>query len=69
MNREELLKLYDMDLNELIEKASKVTKENFSNEVEVCSIISARTGKCSENCKYCSQSLHDHADIVCHPFP
>ena len=69
MNREELLKLYDMDLNELIEKASKVTKENFSNEVEVCSIISARTGKCSENCKYCSQSLHNHADIVCHPFP
>lgn len=67
MNREELLKLYDMDLNELIEKASKVTKENFSNEVEVCSIISARTGKCSENCKYCSQSLHNHADIVCHP--
>lgn len=67
ITKEELLKLYDMDLDELIEMSSKITKENFKNELEVCSIISARTGKCSENCKYCSQSIHNHADIVCHP--
>lgn len=67
ITKEELLKLYDMDLDELIEMSSKITKENFKNEVEVCSIISARTGKCGENCKYCSQSIHNHADIVCHP--
>ena len=67
INKEELLKLYDMELDSLIEMASKVTKENFNNEVEVCSIISARTGKCGENYKYCSQSSHNHADIVCHP--
>lgn len=67
MNKEELLKLYDMDLEELIYKAEKVTKEHFKNEVEVCSIISARTGKCGENCKYCSQSIHNHAEIACHP--
>lgn len=67
MNKEELLKLYDMDLEELISKAEKVTKEHFKNEVEVCSIISARTGKCGENCKYCSQSIHNHAEIACHP--
>lgn len=67
MNKEELLKLYDMDLEELISKAEKVTKDHFKNEVEVCSIISARTGKCGENCKYCSQSIHNHAEIACHP--
>ncbi len=67
MNKDELSKLYDMNLDELIEKASKVTKENFDNSVEVCSIISARTGKCNENCKYCSQSSHNHAEIKCHP--
>ena len=44
-----------------------MTKSNFTNEVEVCSIISARTGKCGENCKYCSQSIHNHAEIKCHP--
>lgn len=67
MNKNELLKLYDLDLEELISKAEQITKENFTNEIEVCSIISAKTGKCGENCKYCSQSIHNHADILCHP--
>ena len=67
MNKKELLKLYDLNLEELILQAEKTTKENFQKDIEVCSIISAKTGKCSENCKYCSQSIHNHADIVCHP--
>jgi len=68
MNKQELLKLYDLDLEELVSIAEKITYENFrQKEIEVCSIISAKTGKCSENCKYCSQSIHNHADIVCHP--
>ncbi len=68
MNKQELLKLYDFDLEELVSIAEKITKENFKQkEIEVCSIISAKTGKCKENCKYCSQSIHNHADIVCHP--
>ena len=68
MDKKELLKLYDMDLEELISKAEKITNENFlQKEIEVCSIISAKTGKCGENCKYCSQSIHNHADIFCHP--
>ncbi len=34
MNKEELLKLYNLPLEELIELSSKITKENFNNEVE-----------------------------------
>lgn len=67
MNKNELLDLYNYDLEKLVSIAEKVTKENFKNEVEVCSIISAKTGKCGENCKYCSQSVHNHAEIHCHP--
>lgn len=53
MNKQELLKLYDMDLDELISIAEKITNENFpKKEIEVCSIISAKTGKCSENCNF-----------------
>lgn len=66
-SKEELLKLYDLPLNDLIEISHKITDENFGNEVEACSIISAKTGACSENCKYCSQSKHNHAEIECHP--
>ena len=68
MNKKELLELYDNDLEELVSLSEKITKENFpKKEIEVCSIISAKTGKCPENCKYCSQSIHNHADIFCHP--
>lgn len=63
----ELLNLYSKDLNELIDIASIITKENFNNTVEFCSIISAKTGKCQENCKYCSQSAHNKANIHIHP--
>lgn len=65
--KEELLDLYEKPLEELIELSHEVTIENFDNNVEVCSIISAKTGACSENCKYCAQSKHNHAEIECHP--
>lgn len=65
--KEDFIKLYDKPLSELLEIANKITAENFNNEVEACSIISAKTGACSENCKYCAQSKHNHAEIDCHP--
>ena len=51
---DELLELYDLPLEELMDKSAKITQENFKNDVEFCSIISAKTGKCGEDCKYCS---------------
>lgn len=65
--KEDFIKMYDMPLEELMEISHKVTEEYFDNTVEACSIISAKTGACSENCKYCSQSKHNHAEIECHP--
>lgn len=63
----ELLKLYNLPIDELIALSAGITKENFNNEVEFCSIISAKTGRCEENCKYCSQSAHHKAKINVHP--
>ena len=48
ISKEELLKLYNSDLDELLQKASEFVKD----EVEFCSIVNARNGKCSQNCKY-----------------
>lgn len=67
LKKQELLGLYNLPIDELIDLSSKVTKENFDGDVEFCSIISAKTGKCSENCKYCSQSAHNKAKIHAHP--
>jgi len=67
LNKEELLNLYNLQIDELISFSSKITKENFNNEVEFCSIVNAKSGKCSENCKYCAQSSHYKTDIECYP--
>jgi len=61
--KEELLKLYNLPLNELLAEAKKYTFKEF----EFCSLISARTGKCSQNCKYCAQSTHYNTEIATHP--
>ena len=66
-SKKELLDLYNKPLSELLDMSHKITEENFDNTVEACSIISAKTGACSENCKYCAQSKHNNANIECHP--
>ena len=66
-NINEFLELYELPLEELIDISSKITQQNFKNKVDFCSIVSAKTGKCGENCKYCAQSSHYRTNIETHP--
>ena len=63
LNKDELLKLYNLDLSELLSISSKLISDN----VEFCSLINARNGKCSQNCKYCAQSSHYCTNIESYP--
>ena len=63
LTKEELLELYDMDLDMLLELSSKYLKD----DIEFCSLVNARNGKCSQNCKYCAQRTHYRTDIECYP--
>lgn len=63
MEKSELLRLYNLDLDELLKLSSKYIK----NDVEFCSLINARNGKCSQNCKYCAQSSHYRTNIGAYP--
>jgi biotin synthase len=66
-NIDEYLELYNLSVEELLYKSHEITKRNFSNEIEFCSIISAKTGECSQNCKYCAQSYHYRTNIETYP--
>nr|WP_280955308.1 biotin synthase BioB [Cohaesibacter intestini] len=55
--REEVMALFVMPFNDLLFKAQSVHRANFpANEVQLSSLLNIKTGGCSEDCKYCSQS-------------
>lgn len=63
----EALLLINAPLKELLKAADEIRKHFCSNIFDVCSIINAKSGKCSENCKFCAQSAHYQTNINEYP--
>ncbi|MCM1132913.1 MAG: biotin synthase BioB [Ruminococcus flavefaciens] len=60
--------LITADLAELCEGADRIRSALCGNFVELCSIINGRSGKCSEDCKFCAQSAHHCTSIESYDF-
>ncbi|BAQ64406.1 biotin synthase [Geminocystis sp. NIES-3709] len=62
INREEALTLTDIEGEEnillLCEYADRIRQARCGNIVDLCSIVNIKSGNCSENCSFCSQSVH-----------
>ncbi len=53
----EIQEIYNMPFMDLVYRASTVHRAyNQSNEVQVCTLLSIKTGGCSEDCSYCPQA-------------
>ena len=50
-------------LDELLFAAGRVREAHFGNRVDCCSILSVKTGRCSEDCKFCAQSGHYQTEV------
>ena len=60
---DEVLALYDMPLMDLIWRAQGVHREHFDpNAIQRSTLLSVKTGGCSEDCSYCSQSARYETD-------
>ncbi|MEB5476174.1 biotin synthase BioB [Acinetobacter sp. ESL0695] len=56
--RAEIQALYDQPFLDLVFEAQRVHRQNFqANTIQVSTLLSIKTGKCPEDCKYCSQSV------------
>jgi len=64
-SREAIAALFDLPFADLIFRAQQVHREHFSaNEVQRSALLSVKTGGCSENCGYCSQSTHHETGLT-----
>lgn len=56
------------DTDVLAQGADKIRKALCGNRVDLCSIVSGKCGRCSEDCKFCVQSLNCKSNIDSHGF-
>lgn len=61
---EDVAALYQRPLLDLVYDAASVHRANHkANEMQMCTLLSIKTGGCAEDCGYCSQSIHNDAEL------
>ena len=60
--------LYELPFNDLLFRAQAVHRENFDpNAVQVSTLLSVKTGGCSEDCGYCPQAARYNTEVKNEP--
>lgn len=56
------------NLQELCEAANHIRAELCGNKIDICTIINGKSGACTENCRFCTQSALSHSACTVHRF-
>ena len=70
ISREEasqLAAIEDKDVPFLLAMADRIRQHFVGDDVDLCAIVNGRSGRCTENCRFCAQSAHHKADISVYP--
>ena len=67
ITREQALDLYNQPLEPLCAAADRIRRTFCQDAFDLCTIINGKSGKCSENCKFCAQSAHNHTGTAVYP--
>lgn len=61
---EEIQRIYDLPLLELIYQAASIHRQYHNpQQIQVCKLISIKTGACPEDCSYCAQSSRYKTEV------
>lgn len=64
----EAVRLLDAPLEALLDSAAALRERHHGKRISLCAIINARSGDCGMDCRFCSQSSHNHTPIAHFPF-
>ena len=68
LSRDEALSLVGIDDTRIISSLAEGTRKRYKgNLADLCSVISAKSGSCPEDCAFCAQSVHYHTGIMEYP--
>ena len=67
MEPSDAVQLFDAPLSELASKADSARRCGVGNTLEICAIVNARSGRCTEDCAFCAQSVHHDTGVDAYP--
>lgn len=67
IDRQEALLLTEVPLDELCPAADEIRQAFCGNAFDLCTIVNGKSGKCSEDCKYCAQSAFYKTEVESYP--
>lgn len=67
IDKSEAMSLSDTDLKTLCAAADEIRSKLNGSKIDTCTILNGKSGLCTENCKYCAQSAHNHTGVKEYP--
>ncbi|HSI44714.1 MAG TPA: biotin synthase BioB, partial [Methylophilus sp.] len=65
---DDIMALFELPFNDLLHQAQLVHREHHEpNAVQVSTLLSIKTGGCSEDCGYCPQAARYHTEVENEP--
>lgn len=67
INKQEAMSLLKVPLENLSLAADEIRKHFCGDKFDMCTIINGKSGRCSEDCKYCAQSAYYETAVKTYP--